>query len=284
MKFLFQLSLILFCCFFISCKPNVKNKEEVREIKSTKANNVHMLDTIFQIKEISNQPKKVWIYLPPDYTTSNTSYPVIYMHDGQNLFDDSTSFLGEWNVDETLNRLFKETGKGFIIVAPENGGNDRINEYTPWMHTKHGGGKGDAYIKFIKNTLKPFIDSNYRTQPEAANTGLIGSSLGGLISYYGGLAYPETFGKLGVLSPSFWFSEEVIPFTKEKGPNSPAKIYFLLGEKEGMTKEFNATIELLKNTGFPEKQFHKKIVPNGEHNEKFWKSELLDVIKFLYDI
>ena len=284
MKVLSNLTLTVLFFLFFACKSATK-KDEISITKpSTKTANVMVLDTSFVIEKISAKPKKVWLYLPPDYEASTKNYPVIYMHDGQNLFDDATSFIGEWGVDELLNKLYEKTKKGFIVVAPENGGELRTEEYTPWTHEKYGGGKGDAYIQFIKNDLKPFIDKNYRTKSDPQHTALIGSSLGGLISYYGGLKYPETFGKLGVLSPSFWFSKEVIPFTETYAKNDTLKMYFLLGEKEGMTKEFNATINFLISSGFPKENVTSKIVPSGEHNETFWKSEFLEVIKFLYDI
>ena len=154
------------------------------------------------------------------------------MHDGQNLFDAKTAYIGEWEVDETLNDLFKKTNKGFIVVGIENASEERINEYTPWPHEKYGGGKGTIYIDFIVNTLKPYIDSTYRTKPQQKYTGLIGSSLGGLISYYGALKYPEIFGKTGVLSASFWFSSEVENFTKTYGNIKNVKLFLLVGEKK----------------------------------------------------
>ena len=126
-----------------------------QERVSTAATNVSIIQKEFVIPQLNTKPYKVWVYLPPNYQTSTKKYPVIYMHDGQNLFDDKTSFIGEWNVDETLNELYKNTGKGFIVVGIENGGEERINEYTPWPHEEYGGGKGSIYIDFIVNTLKP---------------------------------------------------------------------------------------------------------------------------------
>ncbi len=277
----FIISILILLSF--NCKNETKNTV-TRSKKSSKSVNVSIIDATFRIDSISSEPKKIWVYLPPDYYHTEKNYPVIYMHDGQNLFDSATSFIREWEVDETLDELFEVTGKGFIVVAPENGGKHRTAEYTPWTHEKYGGGKGDNYIKFLKNTLKPYIDSTYRTKPQQKYTGLIGSSLGGLISYYGGLKYPETFGKIGVLSPSFWYSKEIVPFTKKYAATNTLKMYFLLGDKEGMTDDFNNTINLLTTAGFPENNKKSKLVPGGEHNEIFWKNEFLEVIKFLYDI
>ena len=224
---------------FLSCKATKsaeKKEEKPKEIverKSTKAANVSILEKEFVIENLNDIPHKVWVYVPPDYDSSKENYSVIYMHDAQNLFDVKTSFIGEWEVDETLNKLHKETRKSFIVVGIENGGEKRIEEYTPWKHEKYGGGKGEIYVNFLAKTLKPYIDKNYRTKPDSGNTAIIGSSLGGLISYYAGLEYPETFGKVGALSTSFWFSDKVNAFSKEKGDLKNTKIYFLVGEKEG---------------------------------------------------
>ena len=256
------------------------------EKKSTAANNVSIIKKEFVIAGLNNISHKVWVYVPPNYYNSNKKYPVIYMHDAQNLFDNATSFLGEWEVDETLNALFKKTGKGFIVVAVENGGSERINEYTPWEHKKYGGGKGAVYVDFIVNSLKPYVDAHYRTKKQAKHTALVGSSLGGLISYYGGLKYPTIFGKIGALSTSFWFSEKVIDFTKKYGKNTQSKLFLLIGGKEGygMDAHTKNMENLLLKTGFKAKNLHTKIVPEGQHNEAFWRSEFLNVVTWLYHI
>lgn len=256
------------------------------EKKSTATSNVFLLKKEFIIPNLNNISHKIWIYLPPNYHSTSKTYPVIYMHDAQNLFDASTSYAGEWEVDETLNKLYEKTGKGFIVVGIENGGEERINEYTPWKNEKYGGGKGEIYVNFIVNTLKPYIDKSYRTKSQQKYTGLIGSSLGGLISYYGGLQYPETFGKIGALSTSFWFSEKVIDFTKEKGNLKNVKLFLLVGGKEGdnTEKDTQKIEKLLLNNRFKSKNLKTKINPEGKHNEAFWRSEFLEVISWLYHI
>lgn len=256
------------------------------EKKSTAAINVSILKKGFVIPSLNIISHKIWVYLPPNYNETSKKYPVIYMHDAQNLFDNKTSFLGEWQVDETLNKLFKKTGKGFIVVGIENGGTERINEYTPWKNNKYGGGKGEIYIDFIVNTLKPYVDAHYRTKKKAKQTALIGSSLGGLISYYGGLKYPNTFGKIGALSTSFWFSNKVIDFTKKYGNTSKIKLYLYVGSKEGDTMESDTKNmkNLLLATGFPTKNIKVSINPEGKHNETAWKNELLKVVTWLYNI
>lgn len=272
----------------VSCgKSDLKKKSNPpSERVSTKSENVSILDKQFSVINKTGDSifRSIWLYLPPDYHTSEKHYPVIYMHDGQNVFDAKTSYAGEWKVDELLNGEFEKNGKGFIVVAIDNNGQERLNEYSPWTHEKYGGGSGDRYIQMIIKNLKPFIDSNYRTLTGPESTAIIGSSMGGLISFYAGLQYPDVFGKIGAISPSFWFSEDVLTFTKEKiTPASKSKLYLLLGSEEGMTKEFNAVVDLIGSSDFPDLNIKEKIVQGGKHNEAFWSSEFIETIRFLYD-
>ncbi|WP_397444893.1 alpha/beta hydrolase [Polaribacter sp. R77954] len=284
--------ILLFCVLFLlfSCTATAtKKKIEIPLTavkKSTKTNNVHILKKQFVIKELNDISHKVWLYLPPNYNSSTEKYPVIYMHDAQNLFDDATSFIGEWGVDETLNNLYNKTRKSFIVVGVENGGAKRIEEYTPFKHPKYGGGKGTIYIDFLVKELKPYIDANYRTKTDAKHTAIMGSSLGGFISFYGGLKYPDVFGKIGALSTSFWFSDKIYNFTKENGNLQNTKIYLLVGDKEGdsMVPDTQKIAKLLLETGFANQNLKTKIVIDGKHTESFWKSEFLEVITFLYTI
>ncbi|SNR40780.1 Predicted hydrolase of the alpha/beta superfamily [Lutibacter agarilyticus] len=273
-------------CFLFFLLSSLLFGQETAVRTHTATSNVSIIEKVFVIPELNSISHKIWVYLPPDYVTSSKKYPVIYMHDAQNLFDAATSYSGEWEVDESLNKLFNKTGKGFIVVAVENGGDERINEYTPWLHKKYGGGKGDLYINFIVNTLKPYIDATYRTKPQQKFTGLIGSSLGGLISYYGGLKYPKVFGKIGALSTSFWFSNEVVIFTNKKGNLNKVKLILLVGEKEGedvVLDTKNIEKQLLE-TGFKSKNLKTKVNPEGQHNEAFWKSEFSEIVQWLYNI
>ena len=271
---------ILFYFIFWGLQAQEKNQKT-----STKASNVRILEKEFELKSLDIS-HKIWVYLPPNYEKSSKKFPVIYMHDGQNLFDDATSYIGEWGIDETLNDVFQKTGKGFIVVGIENSGAKRIDEYTPFKNEKYGGGKGTLYIDFIINDVKPYIDANYRTKTNAKNTAIIGSSLGGLISFYGGLKYPKVFGKIGALSTSFWFSDEIYGFAKEKGNQKNLKIYFLVGGKEGemMVPDTEKMVKTLSEIGFPSKKMKLKIVPEGKHNEAFWKSEFLETLNFLFKL
>ncbi|MBF4485158.1 alpha/beta hydrolase-fold protein [Flavobacterium sp. CSZ] len=223
--------------------------------------------------------KKIWIYLPKDYSATAKKYSVIYMHDAQNLFDAKTSFSGEWNVDEKLDSLKAQV----IVVGIEHGNEKRIDELTPFKNEKYGGGNADNYLDFIVKTLKPHIDATYRTKPKAKNTIIMGSSLGGLVSYYAILKYPETFGKAGIFSPSFWFSNNIYTLT-EQATKIKTKIYFLCGDKESddMVRDMTKMERLLDTKRCYCLHLTKsKIVKGGEHNEKLWRDGFVKAVLWL---
>jgi alpha-glucosidase len=222
--------------------------------------------------------RKIWVYLPANYHKTSKSYPVVYMHDGQNLFDKTTSFAGEWRVDETLDSLNAQV----IVVGIENGGDNRTKELTPYKNEKLGGGGADTYLDFIMNTLKPDIDRRYRTKKGRENTALFGSSLGGLVSYYGLLNYPDTFGKAGVFSPSFWFTKDIYELT-DYLDTLDAKIYFMAGDKESkdMVPDLERMFQLVRKIDRKPNSLKKKIVRNGKHNEALWSKEFAEAIVWL---
>lgn len=213
--------------------------------------------------------KKIWVYLPKSYKASKKSYPVIYMHDAQNLFDKETSYVGEWKVDEYLDTI---SNIEVIVVGIEHGNEKRVDELTPYKNEKYGGGQGDLYLTFIKNTLKPYIDITYRTFKDTKNTTIFGSSLGGLISFYAAIKYPQTFGNAGVFSPSFWFNSEIYDFTSKIEISSTTKFFFLMGTEEGETaiSNQNKMIDLLKEKGVTKEHIINKVIDGGKHNEGFW--------------
>jgi len=225
--------------------------------------------------------RKIWLYLPKDYATSTKKYPVIYMHDAQNLFDAKTSYVGEWNVDEKLDSLNAQV----IVVGIEHGNAKRLEELTPYKNEKYGGGKADSYLEFIVKTLKPEIDRKYRTKTNAKNTMIMGSSLGGLTSFYAILKYPEVFGKAGVFSPAFWINRKEIFELTENTKNLKAKIYFLCGDSEGdadMIADLNK-IEYIVNTKRCDcmKLNKKVVIKGGQHNEKLWRDSFVKAYLWL---
>lgn len=237
--------------------------------------------TTFDIEAPSLQTrKKVWVYLPLNYEKSTQKYPVIYMHDAQNLFDAKTSYAGEWKVDETLDSLKMNV----IVIGIEHGNEKRLEELTPFKHEKYGGGNADAYLDFIINTLKPHVDKTYRTKTKAKYTTIFGSSLGGLISYYAILKFPETFGKAGIFSPSFWFTNNIYALT-EKTEKINAKLYFLCGdsESEDMVSDFTKMTTLVKQRICAKSNLQQVIIKGGKHNEKLWREHFGNAVKWLLE-
>lgn len=225
--------------------------------------------------------KKIWVYLPKDYATSSQKYPVIYMHDAQNLFDASTSYAGEWNIDETLDSINAKV----IVIGIENKEN-RMEELTPFKHSKYGGGKADEYLDFIVNTLKPKVDATYQTKTNAKNTAIIGSSLGGLVSFYAAIKYPKIFGKVGCFSPAFWFNRNEINDLLAQTKDFDTKIYFLCGDNEGDADVIPdmKKVEHWVNTKRCEcKKLNKEvIVKGGQHNEKLWRESFKKAYLWLF--
>jgi predicted alpha/beta superfamily hydrolase len=224
--------------------------------------------------------KHIWVYLPAGYAENKNRYPVIYMHDGQNVFDEVDNPKREWHIEEKLNDLHSEA----IIIGIEHGLH-RIDEMTPYANDTHGGGHADNYLDFIINNLKPYVDENYRTLTDAENTTIFGSSVGGLISFYAALKYPEVFGNAGVFSPSFWFSEEIYAFT-ESIDTITSRLYFMAGDRESnaMLPDLQHMEELLQQRVKHPSQIFKKVVHNGQHNEKLWRKEFANSYKWLMRI
>jgi predicted alpha/beta superfamily hydrolase len=257
--------------------------EDLGGTGSTAAENVIIMDEAFYMPQL-NRHRRIWLYLPPDYETSGKNYPVLYMHDGQNLFDLYTSFAGEWEVDETLNGFFDQGKEVPIVVGIDNGGAHRIDEYSPWQHQQYGGGEGDLYAQFIVETLKPFVDENYRTLPQREHTGVMGSSLGGLISHYTGLKHQDVFGKAGVFSPSFWFSDSSYIFAYETGKQHPMRYYMMGGTNEsgGLIEQMHLMMDTLVAAGFGEDELHLEVVPGGQHNEDLWRTQFGAAYEWLF--
>jgi predicted alpha/beta superfamily hydrolase len=255
---------------FLSASITVQDSLPM-EKKSTASKNVQIIDTDFLIPQLK-RTRRIWIYLPEDYTKDPVKrYPVLYMQDGQNVFDDSTAFAGEWNVDEYLDGL--KEGQ-CIVVAIDNGGEKRMREYNPYDNKKYGKGEGKKYIDFLVKTLKPFIDKNYRTLTDKEHTLIAGSSMGALISIYAVLQYPKVFGHVGAFSPSFWITDSKI-FTdiKRKGQKVSSFIYLYGGKKEGSDMITN----ILKASEVMPSKSKSKITTvirdEGEHNERRWRLE-----------
>lgn len=252
---------------------------------STAATNVKVLSDSFAMPQLGRK-RRIWLYLPPDYQSSQKHYPVIYMHDGQNLFDNLTSFSGEWGVDETLNQLFEQGDYGTIVVGIDNGGEKRLDEYSPWKNPSYGGGEGAAYMAFLVQTLKPYIDSNFRTLKGPESTALFGSSMGALISTYGAATYPAVFGKVGAFSPAYWFS--ISGFVEYLQTNTSdihnLKIFHLAGENESasMVNLMEKVNGKMLEKGLQKSHSKVKIDADGTHSETYWKREFEGAYRWLF--
>lgn len=207
-----------------------KSYYEVHQRHHTVKGNVKVAQNV-ESPELQNR-RDILVYLPPSYRSTNKSFPVLYMQDGQNLFDQMTSYSGEWHVDETMERLGYEERLEAIVVGIPNMGAKRLDEYSPFSDHQHGGGLGNFYLKFIVKTLKPLIDRDFRTLPDKKHTGIMGSSMGGLISLYAFFHHPDTFGFTGAMSPSLWFGDGTIFSYVEAMPFHAGKIYLDAGTRE----------------------------------------------------
>ena len=247
--------------------------------------------------KILNNDRDVVVYLPPGYESNkNKRYAVLYLHDGQNLFDGATSFIPgkEWRVDETAQSLIT-AGKiePLIIVGIYNAGKARIDEYTPAADEKYKmGGKADLYGRMLVEELKPFIDTTYRTRRDAEHTGLGGSSLGGIVSMYLALKYPDLFGRVAVVSPSVWFANKQIVHYAEALKKKPkTRIWLDMGTKEGSTaKEAQQAVtdarllnDTLRKKGWkPGKDLRYFEAEGAEHNETAWAARVEPILEFLF--
>jgi predicted alpha/beta superfamily hydrolase len=227
--------------------------------------------------------RDITVYLPPSYL-SNTDrrYPVLYMQDGQNLFDPKTSFAGEWDVDRVIDASSEE-GLEAIVVGVPNMGAERCNEYSPFDDPKHGPAKGDPYLDFIIETLKPIIDADFRTNTAADQTGIVGSSMGGLISLYAFVKRPDVFGLTGVMSPALWYGQRKIFEFLEQQQGARGRIYVDVGTKEGSAELRDVTRlrdQLLK-IGYQHGQDLLFIVDFGAgHNEQAWAKRMKKMLQF----
>ena len=257
-------------------------EQEVRE--STATSNVQVLAPTFVLPEV-NRHRKVRLYLPPGYHQSTQSYPVLYMHDGQNLFDYATSFVGEWQVDESLNVLAREGKLELIVVGIDNGNETRMNELSPWPNEEFGKAEGKLYVEFLLDVVKPYIDTNFRTKSDVANTAIMGSSMGGLISHYAIHQHPDVFSKAAIFSPSYWYNQDVYPFTRFNKVPTNTRLYFVVGSEEGgdMVEDMEKMVAQIAAQGHPDKHLFSKVVEGAKHNEQFWASEFSDAVQWLFN-
>jgi isoamylase len=227
----------------------------------------------------SERPLLIW--LPSDYDeTGNVFYPVIYMQDGQNLFTDALAYGREWQVDETLERL-ASLGLRAIVVGIPNAGEDRTREYNPFSDDPHG---GEAYLRFIVDEVMPLVTTRYRVSQKRSDTGIIGSSLGGLIALYAFYRHPERFGFVGAMSPALWFVDAQILRFVEQQTFVEGRIYVDIGAIEGEdhVRHLEQLDTILLAMGY--RQGHDLFYveePDADHEESAWSRRLRAALYFL---
>ena len=214
---------------------------------------------------------------------------MLYLQDGQNLFDGSTSFIPgmDWHVKDTADQLIAQGAiRPLIIVGIYNTGKGRLGEYTPSHDKKMGGGKADRYGQMLLEEIKPFVESQYRTLSGPANTGLGGSSLGGLLAIYLGLRFPQVFGKLAVLSPSVWWNRGwILNFASRVALPGRPRIWLDVGTKEGGRSAENVRrlCGVLVEKGWREgRDLRFEVISGAEHNETAWAQRVGPFLRFLF--
>jgi predicted alpha/beta superfamily hydrolase len=238
--------------------------------------------------EFLEHSRSVIVYLPPGYEPRDaTRYPVLYLQDGQNLFDRATSVGEEWRADETAQELITAgLVRPLIIVGVYNTGEHRIDEYAPTEMSGTGGGQADLYGRMLVEELKPFIDSTYNTLPGAGSTALGGSSLGGLLAVYVGLRYVTAFGGLVAMSPSVWWDDRfILRFVESLSGRLPLRIWLDAGTEEGeeVLADTQALRDALMAKGWsPGTDLIYSEAVGGAHNEASWGARFGDVLKFLF--
>ncbi|SDF07139.1 alpha-glucosidase/metallo-beta-lactamase class B [Mucilaginibacter pineti] len=250
------------------------------EKKHTATTQVHIINDKFEMPQLGRQ-RRVWICLPAGYESSKKRYPVIYMHDGQNLFDEYTSGYGEWGIDEFMEKLSPQ--EQCIVVGIDHGGDYRISEYDPY-DSNYGKGRGDDYIQFLIKNLKPYIDAHYHTKTDAAHTAIAGSSMGGLISMYAVLKYPKVFGNAGVFSPAFWIAPDIYQLAKQQAITNKTRFYFVCGSAEGeyMVTYMQKMADIVRQKGVSTKNSPVVIIKDASHNEKQWNGDFPDFYNWLF--
>jgi enterochelin esterase-like enzyme len=243
----------------------------------------------FPSRFLRNQ-RDLIVYLPPGYDGQPTrQFPVLYLHDGQNLFDGSTSFIPgmDWHVGQTADQCIEQgLVEPLIIVGIYNAGKQRLSEYTPTRAPKLGGGRANRYAKFLLEEVRPFVGQRYRARQIPQSTGIGGSSLGGLVSLYLGLKHPGVFGKIAALSPSVWWNERVIlRFAATAQARPLPRIWLDIGTNEGprIVDDVERFRDVLLHKGWqPDQDLHYQRVEGAEHNEAAWAQRVGPFLQFLF--
>ncbi|MEZ5041369.1 MAG: alpha/beta hydrolase-fold protein [Saprospiraceae bacterium] len=245
--------------------------------------NIHIISEAFEIPQLI-RTRRISAILPYNYQEETKRYPVLYLQDGQNLFDDYAPF-GNWAIDKKL-AILSEQGIGdLIVIAIDHAEEDRVKEFTPSSGGSLGKGEGKKYVRFLADTLKPHVDKHFRTLSGRNSTGIGGSSMGGLISVYAGLMYPEVFGRLLIFSPSLWAAPNIHFHAINFHEAHDSRVYIYAGERESktMVPNINKFKTALEQQGSGANiEFNISIDPQGQHNEARWGKEFPKAVEWLY--
>ena len=245
---------------------------------------IEVIEEAYEIPQL-NATRKISALLPHDYYKTDKKYPVLYLQDGQNLFNPLAEY-GDWAIDKSMAKLGEEGLKDLIIIAIDHGEQERIIEYLPYYHPRFGQGKGNFYIQFMIEKLIPYINNHYRTLTDFDHTGIGGSSMGGLISLHAGLSNPRVFGKMMIFSPSLWISRMIFNNIKTFTPLEESRIYLYAGGQESDEHLPNArqmeTIIRNKMVKGHNIDFHFSVNELGNHSEVHWREEFPEAIKWLF--
>ncbi|MEP2670159.1 MAG: alpha/beta hydrolase-fold protein [Cyclobacteriaceae bacterium] len=264
---------LLCCLMLLSCKEDEDPKHY----------------TVFDIESSElGVTKRIWLYLPGDYDSSDKSYPVIYFSDAQWLFEANTNYSQEMHVDEMMRDFERDGFDGAIVVGIESDEDTRHEEFSLFKNKDHLGGNGQAYLDFLAQTLKPKIDAEYRTKPERENTSIMGASLGGLACFYALTEYPDVFGKAALFSAALHFNADSVFKKATRGEvRLDAKIYAVVGEQEfnnlvNFPEDNQILFNLLQTKSRPPDNLFLKIDVDGEHKIWYWEREFPGAIQFLF--
>lgn len=229
-----------------------------------------------------DRERRLRVFVPASHAQGTARYPVVYLHDGQNLFDDATSYAGEWGVDETLAARAASGAREFIAVGIDHGGEHRVRELNPWDHPRLGSGEGRAYLRFVVDVVKPLVDARWRTLAGRPHTAIVGSSMGGLISHAALHLHPDVFSKAGVLSPAYWTAPAIFDLARTAALPDDSRLYLSMGTREGerAMDEVRRMDELLRQRGGARHALH--VVDGAEHHEAAWRLEFPRMLDWLY--
>jgi predicted alpha/beta superfamily hydrolase len=241
---------------------------------------IKIIDEDYLIPQL-NKRRRVAALLPHDYYTSAKYYPVLYLHDGQNLFDNHAPF-GTWGVDKCMATL-SDLGLDMVVIAIDHGGKDRIAEYLPYDNNTYTDKKGEQYTKFMMEELKPYVDTHFRVHEGREHTAIGGSSMGGLISLYAGINHNDVFGNMLIFSPSLWISSQVFHHALAFKPKAPSRCYLYCGgqESDSLKPSMDMMHDILKSK-HPHLDVSFSYNPEGKHQEYYWGLAFNHAIQWLF--